>query len=32
LGRASFARWLCVSTAKATSTSPLTVRIDLDAH
>ena len=32
LGRANLARRLCVCTSKAMSTSPLTVRIDLDTH
>lgn len=30
IARANPARWLCVGTAKAFSTSPVTVRIDLD--
>ncbi len=32
LGRANLARRFCVRTSKAMSTSPLTVRIDLDKH
>jgi deazaflavin-dependent oxidoreductase (nitroreductase family) len=32
LGRSNPARWLCVSTSAAIGTSPLTVRIDLDAR
>jgi hypothetical protein len=31
LGRASVARRLCICTSQAVSTSPLTVRVDLDA-
>ena len=32
LGRANLARRVCVSTTRSMSTSPLTVRIDLDTH
>ena len=32
LGQANFARWLCVCTSQAVNTSPLTVRVDLDAQ
>jgi deazaflavin-dependent oxidoreductase (nitroreductase family) len=32
LGKANLARWLCVCTSQAGNTSPLTVRIDLDAR
>ena len=32
IGRANVARWLCICTSKALDTSPVTVRIDLDAR